>query len=74
MSKCPQQFSCGISTPVFSKIRLSGLVFDRVAALFGFALCLFFAQKLPLAQALPLPLADSAVGVDLKSGSDWSTS
>jgi hypothetical protein len=34
MSKCPQQFSCGISTPVFSKISLSGLVFDRVKALF----------------------------------------
>jgi hypothetical protein len=37
------------------------------------ALCLLFAQKLPLAQALPPPGADSAVGVDLKSGSDWPT-
>jgi hypothetical protein len=74
MSKCPQQFSCGISTPVFSKISLSGLVFDEVATLFCSVLRLLFAQNLPLAQALPLPDADSAVGFDMNGCLDWSTS
>jgi hypothetical protein len=61
---CPSvrdTFGVEFQPPVFSKISLSGLVFDWVAALFNTALCLLFAQKLPLAQALPLPLADSAV-------------
>ena len=74
MSKCPQHFLRWISTPVFSKISLSGLVFDEVVALVGAALCLLFVQNLTRTQALPLADADSAVGVGLKSGSDWSTS
>jgi hypothetical protein len=74
MSKRPQQFSCGISTPVFSKISLSGLVFDGVTALFCFLLRLLFVQKPPRTQALLLPDADSAVGFDMNGCLDWSTS
>lgn len=60
--------------PCFSKISLSGLVFDRVAALFGFALCLLFVQKLLHTQAWPLSDADSVIRADLKSCLKRSTS
>lgn len=65
MSKCPQHFLRWISTPVFSKISLSGLVFDEVATLFCSVLRLLFVQKPPRTQALPLPDADSAVRFDM---------
>ena len=45
----------------FSKISLSGLVFDGVVALVGAALCLLFVQNLTHTQALSLADADSAV-------------
>jgi predicted Co/Zn/Cd cation transporter (cation efflux family) len=47
--------------PVFSKISLSGLVFDGVFALVGAALCLLLMQFQALTQAPPLPDADRAV-------------
>ncbi len=59
--------------PVFSKISLSGLFFDGVAALVGAALYLFESNP-TLAQALPMAEADSAVGGGLKSCLGRSTS
>ena len=65
-------------------VRFQPLFFQRPASqgwsliglrhFFNTALCLLFAQNLPLAQALPLPLADSAVGFDMNGCLDWSTS
>lgn len=49
------------SNPCFSKIGLSGLVFDGVVALVGAAQCLIFVQNLTRTQALSLADADSAV-------------
>jgi hypothetical protein len=53
--------------PNFSKISLSGLVFDGVVALVGAAQCQLFVQNPTRTQALTLADADSAVGVGLKS-------
>ena len=60
--------------PVFSKISLSGLVFEGVVALVGAALCQLFVQKPTRSQALTIADADSVVGVGLKSCLGRSTS